>query len=190
LILKSKRVIEKFLSNSFIDTSTNWEKKSVYDFSHFIISNPKSIEGGFPTLCTIKEKEAFYHLANQCINIIYAFAKSVGETKCCIGPFHEFDNFEKWMDLICFDSFNALKTQLNNEQYLVIELLKEEVILNLIVENNFRYFSKISILFPKANVMIEPTHNSEILIVAQDYHKTKDVFLPILDKTDWEILDV
>ncbi len=183
-------MIEKFLSDSFINTSTNWEEKSIYGLSHFIISNPKSIEGGFSQLCTLKEKEAFYHLANQCIDIIYAFAKSIGETICCVGPFHEFDNYEKWSDLDNFDAFNALKMQINKGQYLVVDLLEEETLLNLIVENNFRYFSKISILFPKANVMIEPTHNDEILVVAQNYEKTKNTFLSILDRTDWEVLDL
>ena len=190
MIFKSARAINLYLSNCFVEMSTDWDDLHICDIPNFIVTNNNSLnfEGGFEHFCSLQKKEDFYHLANQCLNIIYDFANLSGERFCCVGPFHRFNNYEHWIDLEKFDAFNDLTEQICNEQYLLVQLSQEKNFIGLIIENNFRYFSKISLLFPKSNVLIEPTHNAEIAVYAKDYERTQQLFSSLLDE-NWYISD-
>lgn len=179
---KSRKDLDYFLSNCFIGIIDDWSERSVYDIPHFIITNDKGadFEGGFDSFCGLKKKEEFYHLAGECLDIIYKFADTVGETVCCAGPFLSTENYEHWSNLKEFDAFNTLTEHIKNEQYKVIDLPESQNLVGLIIENNFRYLSQIALLFADTDIIIQPTHNAEILVFAKDCEKAKNLFAEIL----------
>lgn len=190
MIITNKLKIIKYLSNTFVKKSDLWkEKEDYFDFPNFIITNEKWWNGGFDPLCTLDEKRDFYELAHQALGIILKFAEINGETKCCAGPFHTSKNFVHWKNLNEFDSYNSIRSLIKNKQYFIIDVLEDKNILGLIVENNFRYFSEIGLLFEHADLIIEPTHNSELIIFSEDCEKQKAVFSKIIENTDWKIYD-
>lgn len=187
MIINDKKKVRNFLDDSLINCES-WQKKDDYfDFPNFIILNDEWWNGGFEPSCTIEEKRNFYEIANQALGIITDFAKYCDETNCCIGPFHTSYNFRDWKNLKEFDSYNALKSLINNRQYLIVDVLEDTCLMGLIVENNFRYFSEIGLLFRKSNVLIEPTHNSEIIVFSDDCEKYKSIFSDIIKNTGWKI---
>lgn len=190
MIIKEKKAVKDFLSNSFISNSNCWKnKKEYFDFPNFIITNDVWWNGGFESLCTVEEKRNFYEVANQALTIITELAKVGGETNCCIGPFHTSNNFLDWKNLNEFDSYNALRSLINPRQYMIVDVFEELNLMSLIVENNFRYFSEIGIFFKKLNVLIEPTHNSEILVFTEERERFKQFFSKILANTEWKIFN-
>ena len=191
MIINNKTQIKNFISKGFVSTSEMWLKKdNIYDFPHFIISNDKWWDGGYDPLCTIDEKRDFYELAYQSLNIIKKFAEVSGETKCCIGPFHTSNNFTDWSNLNAFDAHNALKTVIRDDQYLIIDIFEDVNIMGLVVENNFRYFSQIGIFFKDSNLLIEPTHNCELIVFSLDCEKFREIFSDILANSNWKICDI
>lgn len=186
MIIKDKTQIKKFMVGSFVTCSELWLKKDdVFDFPHFIISNDKWWDGGFDSLCSVEEKRDFYEIASQAFNIIKKFAQTCGETKCCVGPFHMLKNFADWSNLDEFDSYNALKSQIGRKQHLILDMAEDANLISLIVENNFRYFSEIGLYFKNADVLIEPTHNSELIVFSENIEKHKLIFSDIIKDTGW-----
>lgn len=189
MIIKNKLEVRNFLADSLIH-SESWKKNDDYfDFPNFFISNDKWWDGGFESSCSVEEKRNFYEIANQALAIIINFAKDSDETNCCIGPFHTSYNFRDWKNLKDFDSYNALKSLINDRQYLIVDTFEDFNLLSLVVENNFRYFSEVGIYFKKSNVLIEPTHNSEILVFSDDCEKYKPIFSDIIKNTGWKICE-
>lgn len=180
---KIRKDLDYFLSNCFIGIIDDWSERSVYDIPHFIITNKKSadFEGGFDSLCSLKKKEEFYSLAGECLDIVYKFADTADETVCCAGPFLDTENYEHWSNLNEYDAFNALTEHIKNEEYKVIDLPESQSLIGLIIENNFRYLSQIAFLFADKDIIIQPTHNAEVLVFAKDCEKAKMMFTEILD---------
>ncbi len=187
---KSQKDLDYFLSHCFIGIVDDWSERDVYDIPHFIITNGKSVEfeGGFDSLCTLKKKEDFYHLAGECLDIIYKFACAVNESVCCAGPFLGTENYEHWSNLNEFDAFNALAEYIENNEYKVIDLSQSQDLVGLITETNFRYLTQIAFLFADNDVIIQPTHNAEILVLAKDCVKAKELFAEIL-VNGWHICE-
>ena len=156
---------------------------------YFFISNDVWFDDGFEGLCLPETKATFYNYVQQVLDIILSFAYKEEESKCYIGPFHNVDNYERWTNKEEFDCFNELKNHIANNDYFEINVAENKELLGLLIENNFRCLTKISICFPKNNILLRPTHHMEVIVYSQQKNQTMNSLLDIVYLKKWKLID-
>lgn len=130
--------------------------------------------------CNDEEKKQFYSDFNEMILFLKDFMFEMKVTKAIIGRFHRSKWFEQWSNLDKIDVYKKLKGTLsqyklksNSKSGLEIDVIKQQDVIDLVIEGGFRYISCISIYFPEVGILVEPTHNFELLFFTKEIDSCK-----------------
>ena len=156
---------------------------------YLFISNDVWYDDGFDTFCLPETKADFYNMVQQVLDIIMNFADKFGENNCYIGPFHNVNSYEHWANKEQFDCFNELKKHIKNDDYLSVDIAENKELIGLIIENNFRYLSQISMCFPKTQILVRPTHHTEVIVYSREIDKFKDTMAEIVNSNGWKLIE-
>lgn len=162
----------------------NWglSCQKITSISYVGICHSTKWDGGFDIEeCNNEEKEHFYSDFNEMIMFLKDFMFDMKVTKAIIGRFHRSKWFEQWSNLDKIDVYKKLKGVLsqyklknNSKGGLEIDVIKQQDLINLVIEGGFRYISCISIYFPEVGILIEPTHNFELLFFTKEIDPCKN----------------
>lgn len=139
------------------------KKKKIIENSYLRFCNSDSIyisvadffmEGGFDNNCTLHEKQRFYAGAEKFADYIRMISLVINEDTSYIGSFvkHE-NNYYKWKDIKNFDAYNTLKAEFGKREIRKISISKSKLV-DLIVECNLRYLSRIMFYLPENELFI------------------------------------
>lgn len=186
---KMNAEIKEYNFGKFIQ-SEQWKKREdLYDFPNFLVSSPNWLQDGFDKFSPVCEKIKFYKIIEDLVNIILAVAKESGDETICAGPYFRGKNLYDWKGMEKYDSFNALCELLKNKEYKLLKISEDENIIGLITENNLRYFSSVSFFLKNADMLILPTHNSELIVFSPDLASAKEKIEKTVLGTSWEVIE-
>lgn len=145
---------------------------------YYCISNPVFWDGGFAKDTSLQDKSNFYTLATVFSEITKKIIKSF-DNQAIIGKnFCENKKLtEDWSDLSSYDSYNNLFSIIKKSKNYKLALPDDDIIIDYIIENNFRYLTNISLFLPKDEIVIQPTCHTEINIYSKNYPK----IIPIIE---------
>lgn len=156
---------------------------------YVFISNDVGFDDGFDSFCSPETKAIFYNMVQQMLDIFLDFADKLDESKCFVGPFHNINNYEHWTNKEEFDCFNELKKHIKNDAYLEVGQTENKELIGLIIENNFRHLTQISICFPKTSILVRPTHHMETIVYSRHFDKYKNILAEIVKSKGWKLID-
>ena len=78
---------------------------------------------------------------------------------------------------------------IGNRKNVLIDIDADIVFLGDIFVGGFKYISKIGLFLRKANALVVPTHNMELLVFSNTLEKVKQLFCDAVDGTGWEIIE-
>lgn len=185
--IRKQKLIKEYITRKTNFLCEKWYEIDDWEKSYISIINDIWWDGGFDSFCLPKEKENFYRITQQALEIILDYAHTLGESMCCVGPFHRFDNYEHWVNKEEYDCFNELKSHIEKDEYLLIDFESNKELLGIILENNFRYLSKISIYFPKTDILLEPGNHTEIFVYAKNLNVLKEDLYKVISPKGWKI---
>jgi len=147
-------------------------------------------DGGFNIEeCKEEEKKLFYSDLNEMIMFLKDFMFKMNITKAIIGRFHRSKWFEQWSDLDKIDVYIKLKNTLsqynlknNSKKGLEIDVIEQQGSIYSVIEGGFRYVSCISIYFPEVGILVEPTHNFELMFFTKEIDSCKNQLYKNLPK--------
>ena len=87
----------------------------------------------------------------------------------------------KWSDKKSYDCYNNLRSYIKKNKSYALKCSEDDLIIDCIVENNFRYLACIDLYLPNSKVILQPTCHSELFIYAEDYNK----ILPVLKEVTY-----
>lgn len=117
---------------------------------------PKQMqEGGFASDSVLNEKAEFYSSAVKYRDLLVFVMTFLEEESFIVGTFRrKIQNFRSWSDLNRYDAYNNLYQIVQKNNSCRFDFLKEQNILDYVLENGFRYFSNLIIYFPKADIFV------------------------------------
>ncbi len=139
--------MRKTIEKEFSDVCENASIKiSVTDFF---------MEGGFHSNGSLQEKCEFYTGAVKFADFIRVISSVIDEKEAFVCSFvrHQ-KNYYCWKDIKKFDAFNKLRSELKQNE--MIKINTSNNLVDLIVECNLRYFSRIMFYFPQNAIFIRP----------------------------------
>ncbi len=170
----------------------NWglSSEKITSIAYIGICHSSKWDGGFDIeKCNNEEKAHFYSDLNEMVIFLKNFIFEMKVTKAIIGRFHRSKWFEQWSDLDKIDIYKKLKGTLsqyklksNSKNGLEIDVIKQQDLIDLVVESGFRYISCISIYFPEVGILVEPTHNFELLFFTKEIDSCKKLLYEELVK--------
>ena len=131
--------------------------------------------------------------------------KSYNMKSLTVGTTENEDTSRMTICAVCDDiTFEQIKKQLNRmvEVIKVMDLTnvpihmkeilyakikkcsEDDLIIDCIVENNFRYLACIDLYLPNSKVILQPTCHSELFIYAEDYNKILPVLKEVTDNSE------
>ncbi|MGN0468447.1 MAG: hypothetical protein ACI4GY_06970 [Acutalibacteraceae bacterium] len=182
--------VKKFNKKSFIATN-EWKNRECgsFDYPNFIVYTENVMVDGFEKLCCVEDKIVFYSFVKQVRDFILCVAKENGDGIIGIGPYFNDHNYNDWSNMNQFDSFISLSSTIKNNEYALLNIEDDTNIIDLIIENNFRYLSYVNILLKNANMLVFPTHNMELIVFSNDISNAKNKWSKIIRNTEWKIFD-
>ena len=128
----------------------------------------KDWDGGDIWSMSLKEKSEFYHDATQLSMLLFDIFSLYNEEEIVIGPFFYGSNYCAWKNLNKIDLIKYLKKQLKPKQYLSLNCQKDITVIENVIEANMRYLTRICVMLPFRNVLIEIGHHTSFLIYSED----------------------
>lgn len=158
------------------DKAIKFNSKIYNSENYFYITADRFWDGGFANDASLNEKLEFYSLADTFSKtlkqIIAALNdKAIISESCCEKGRY----FEKWKGKKKYDSYNTLKHFIKKEKSYLLQLPNDGIILDYIVENNFRCLSCIDIYLQNSRLVLQPTCHSEIIVYYEDDEKYDDI---------------
>lgn len=149
-----------------------YKQKGIY-----YITYKKYWDGGFNKDTSLSDKADFYRVANL-------FSDAIKRIVCTLNDYIVIGNrfaqkeclFESWTDKKSYDCYNNLKSYTKKNKSYALKCPEDDLIIDYIVENNFRYLTCIDLYLSNSKVVLQPTCHSELFIYAKDYNK----ILPVL----------
>lgn len=188
-MIKSKKRIAEFLFESFL-TEEKWTKRDdLYNYDSFLVSNRNFLPEDIETKQTLEQKATFYKGADEALNIFLKVAELSGDSVACAGAFFNGENYYDWKDRRKFEVYQSLNKAIGNRKNVLIDIDVDIVILGDIFVGGFKYISKIGLFLRKANALVVPTHNMELLVFSNTLEKAKQSFCEAVDGTGWEIIE-
>lgn len=138
------------------------------------ITTDKFWDGGYSNDASLTEKCEFYKLASifsKTLREIITILNDkviISESCCQTGRY-----FEKWKDKSKYESYKTLKHFI--KKCCLLEFPSDNIIIDYIIENNFRYLSCIDIYLEFNQVVFQPTCHSEIIMYIGDEKKYSDI---------------
>lgn len=161
-------------------------KRKIYKQKEiYYITYKKYWDGGFEADTSLSDKTNFYYVANL-------FSDTIKKIVCGLNDYIVIGNkfsqkeklFESWKDKKNYDCYNNIKTFIKKNKSYKLNCPEDDLLIDYIVENNFRYLSCIDLYLPTAKVVLQPTCHSELFIYAEDYNKILPVLKEIADKSN------
>ena len=188
-MIKSKKEITAFLYGCFLATE-RWKKRDdPYDYDSFILSNTEFLPENIDTKQTLEQRAIFYKGASEALNIILRVAEFADDNYVCIGPFFQQENYYGWKDRKKYEIFRSLNKVLGNKESILVDIEENVVFLGDIVAANFKYLSKIGLFLKKANALVLPTHNMELIVFSNTIDEAKKLFGEAITGTGWKIFE-
>lgn len=114
------------------------------------------MEAGFEAMCSAEEKAEFYKGVAAFVDYFYLIAEALGEKNAYVGNFVKNEsNFYKWKNIRQFDSYNDLRSCIKPNETKQITV-KNNHIIDMIIECNFRYLSDLVFFFPDSHIFVRP----------------------------------
>ena len=114
------------------------------------------MEAGFQDSGNIQEKYEFYAGAIKLVNFIKLISDVINEETVFAGSFIKHQkNYYEWKNIKKFDAYNNLRENLGQNEIKNISIVNSNFV-DLIVECNLRYFSRIMLYFPDNRIFIRP----------------------------------
>ncbi len=165
--------------------------KQMYDAKPLFITSSKFWDGGIHADSTLQEKADFYAVANIMSSIVKELILALGETayigkKLCEN--HVI--FADWSDLEKSELYCEL-SQIIKKKYYKLVLPEDAWVIDLVVEANFKYLSHISLYLADADLILQPTCHTEILVYSKSHNEIIETIKPIVTKfncTKYEIM--
>lgn len=147
-------------------------------------------DGGFDNEERIEEEvERFYFDMQTMIAFLREFVCESGVSKCIIGKFHRHNWFENWSNREGVDIYQDLnmfisqhKLDNNSVEGLEFEIDTNWNLISKIIEGGFRYLSCVSIFFPQIGVIVEPTHNFELIFFSNEISYSKGIIGSLIEQ--------
>lgn len=114
------------------------------------------MESGFQDNGNIQEKYEFYAGAIKLVNFIKLISDVINEKMVLVGSFVKHQkNYYEWKNIKKFDAYNNLRENLGQNEIKNINIENSKLV-DLIVECNLRYFSRIMFYLPENKIFIRP----------------------------------
>ena len=157
--------------------------KNIYCESPIYISSNKFWDGGITCDSSLEEKSSFYDIAKKMSYITKDIILELNESIFIGKTFCENNEiYAHWSDLKKHEFFRTISQTISPKKHYKLTLPNDCNIIDLIIESNFRYFSYISLYFPKNNIICLPTCHTELLIYTQKPTEIIRILQPIICK--------
>lgn len=188
--IRNQELIKKYIDKKSSFLCEEWYDMDIIenDRACLCVLNDVWWEGGYERFCLPSEKEKFYRITQQALDILLEYARSLGEKICCIGPFHCYENFEHWSNKEDFDCFNELKEHIKNDEYIILNMESNKELLGLIIENGFRYLSCVCVYLPKNDILIEPDNHTQLFVYSNDLESLKEGLNKVVVPKGWRVV--
>jgi hypothetical protein len=133
-----------------------------------------------------RTRREFYLDLNEMLCFLQKYAVKRSISEFIVAPFHNINAFD-----VCdvnVDVYNEIKQFFksygvqSNSQAGVKLSIKENRVLEMILEGNFRGVSKLSILFPERKVLVYPTHHMDLVFFAKNLDEEKNIVHALLNE--------
>ena len=144
-------------------------KRKIYKQKEiYYITYKKYWDGGFDNDASLSDKADFYRVANLFSDAIKKIVSALNDYIVIGNNFSQKEcMFESW----------------SNKSY-ALKCSEDDLIIDCIVENNFRYLACIDLYLPNSKVILQPTCHSELFIYAEDYNKILPVLKEVTDNSE------
>lgn len=143
--------------------------EGLYQNEPLYITSETYWDGGIQTDSPLTEKAAFYLMAEKMSAIIKQIIRTYGGEALIGRSFCENGEiYAEWSDLKHYELFREISGAIRKNKCYAISLPEDDPIIDLIVESNFRYFSYVSLYLPQANVILQPTCHTEVLVYSEN----------------------
>lgn len=194
-------------------TEKMWEsqlkRQEILRMPYFGIYHETDWDGGFDNdEQNAEEIDRFYSDMKDIGAFLKDFTTEMGVSDCIISKNHRYRWFEDWnknalkkIDIYIwikdFLSENGIRN--NSSKGIAIDINDDWQVVMKIIEGGFRYISCGSFFFPQIGLVIEPTHNFELLFFTKDICRIRTVVDNIIlskynklhlyerDKWDWTL---
>ena len=148
-------------------------KRKIYKQKEiYYITYKKYWDGGFDNDASLSDKADFYRVANLFSDAIKKIVSALNDY-IVIG-----NNFSQK------DCYNNLRSYIKKNKSYELKCSEDDLIIDCIVENNFRYLACIDLYLPNSKVILQPTCHSELFIYAEDYNKILPVLKEVTDNSE------
>ena len=156
------------------------QKKEIY-----YITYKKYWDGGFDNDASLSDKADFYRVANLFSDAIKKIVSALNDYIVIGNKFSQKEClFESWTDKKSYDCYNNLKSYIKKNKSYALKCSEDDLIIDCIVENNFRYLACIDLYLPSSKVILKPTCHSELFIYAENYNKILPVLKEVTDNSE------
>lgn len=146
----------------------------------FITSND-FWDGGIDSGASLKEKARFYSLAATMSAILKDFISVLNEDAFISDFLCENKRmYAEWSNLKEIELFRIITKAFKKNKCYKLSLTEDSKIIDLIIESNFKYYSFFSLFFPEANIIVQPTCHTELIIYSENTEYVKDIFKKII----------
>lgn len=146
----------------------------------FITSND-FWDGGIDSGASLNEKARFYSLAAAMSDILKDFISVLNEDAFISDFLCENKRmYAEWSNLKEIELFRIVAKAFKKNKCYRLSLPEGSKIIDLIIESNFKYYSFFSLFFPKANIIVQPTCHTELIIYSENTEYVKDIFKKII----------
>ena len=146
----------------------------------FITSND-FCDGGIDSGASLKEKARFYSLAATMSAILKDFISVLNEDAFISDFLCENKRmYAEWSNLKEIELFRIITKAFKKNKCYKLSLTEDSKIIDLIIESNFKYYSFFSLFFPEANIIVQPTCHTELIIYSENTEYVKDIFKKII----------
>lgn len=161
-------------------------KRKIYKQKEiYYITYKKYWDGGFDNDASLSDKADFYRIANLFSDAIKKIVSALNDYIVIGNNFSQKEClFESWSDKKSYDCYNNLRSYIKKNKSYALKCSEDDLIIDCIVENNFRYLACIDLYLPNSKVILQPTCHSELFIYAEDYNKILPVLKEVTDNSE------
>lgn len=135
------------------------------------------MEAGFGKTARAEEKKKFYEIVELYSELLSSVIELFGETEIYVGNFCSGKNYKSWKDMNRYDAYRSLRKILGRIGTIKIGV-NEKSVMELILECNFRYFSNVTLFFPKHEFFVKADEHSYLAFMMNEKdQKLLQVFL-------------
>lgn len=157
--------------------------EQIYQHRPLFITSDKFWDGGIRTDSALKDKAEFYSMAEKMSGIVKEIILSLNEEPIIGKPFCEYgEAYEQWSDLNSYELFREVSDRIKENKCYKLSLPEDNDIIDLIVESNFKYFTRLSLYLPVSNIIIRPSCHTEVLVYSQNNKEIMDTLQRAVEK--------